>query len=131
MKLLKGHQTSNAHLTRSDLLLEVLFQESKQKQEALLCWDHAESLFQAFSSRYTAAVIHSDVQRLVLERKSRQILNLTAVMHYLAGIRNQNTLSTGPLFLLQHACRSAHHLSSSTMKHLMGTIAHTKPFVAQ
>jgi hypothetical protein len=58
------------------LFVDVLLQESKEQQEALVRWHDTESLLQPLPSGHCLAVIHTHIQRLALERYAGQVLHL-------------------------------------------------------
>jgi hypothetical protein len=80
-----------------DLLVQVLFQEREQQQQALVrrC-DHI-ALLQPLTRRHGAGVVNADVQRLVLEAQASQVLNLQRPIH----VRTEQTVSykEGPVML--------------------------------
>ena len=50
-----------------DLLAQVLFEEGKEQQEALLRWHHAIALLKALAGRLILFVVNAHIQRLPLE----------------------------------------------------------------
>ena len=59
-----------------ELLLEVLLQEGKQEQEALVRFAENVALLDAFHRAVLLAVVHVDVQRPGLQRDARKIFDL-------------------------------------------------------
>lgn len=59
-----------------DLFVQVLLQEGEQQQQTLVSRHNHVALLQPLTSGCGAGVIYTNIQRLVLERQTSQVLNL-------------------------------------------------------